>query len=118
MKKKITALFVVIISMTLFSAAPVIPAEASPFPQVIKGCSVWVTTYPGFMNVTIYRGHAACYGDTPKKEYRSRILCRLGFIENKYVYGGWKKEGTGKDSYNSCPWPWQTGKDDIVVQFR
>ena len=85
---------------------------------VIGGCSVWVTTYRGFLGVTIYRGHGSCYGSIPGKEYRSRILCRLGPIENKYVYGGWKKEGSGKDSYNSCPWPWQTSKYDIVVQTR
>ena len=84
----------------------------------IGGCSTWVTTYKGFLGVTIYRGHLACYGSIPGKEYRAKIYCKLAGQTGNVQYGGWKKEGSGKDSYNSCPWPWQTSKYDIHIQTR
>ena len=92
-----------------------------PAPQAsaaIGGCSTWVTTYKGFLGVTIYRGHLACYGSIPGKEYRAKIYCKLAGQTGNVQYGGWKKEGSGKDSYNSCPWPWQTSKYDIHIQTR
>lgn len=102
-------------------AALMLGLTIGPAPQAsaaIGGCSTWVTTYKGFLGVTIYRGHLTCYGSIPGKEYRAKIYCKLAGQTGNIQYGGWKREGSGKDSCNSCPWPWQTSKYDIHIQTR
>lgn len=109
-----------IASLGLAGTSPSL-AEAAPppvAPAAIGGCSTWVTTYKGFLGVTIYRGHLTCYGSIPGKEYRAKIYCKLAGQTGNVQYGGWKGEGSGKASYNSCPWPWQTSKYDIHIQTR
>lgn len=78
----------------------------------------WVTTYQGFLGVTIYRGHALIIGPFKGNQYRAKIPCGLPYTPNGFVYGGWKKEGSGVISYNSCPWPWQTTAEGIIIQKR
>lgn len=110
-------------SLGLVGTSPSL-AEAAPppvAPAAISGCSTWITTYPGFLGVTIYRGHLTCYGTPPKgkKEYRSKIRCTFLGQTWHTRYGGWKKWGSGKDSYNSCSFPAGiASKSDISIQLR
>ena len=96
--------------------APATRAQAVTSASVV--CSKWVSTYAGTAGVTIYRGHQVCYG-SGAKEYRSRIVCTLWGQYWHTRYGGWKRLGSGKDSYNSCGWPAQiSGRSDIKTETR
>lgn len=81
--------------------APATRAEAA----ASWGCSKWVTTHAGFLGVTIYRGHLVCYGNIPKTRYRANITCTLGGEYWNRAYGAWRKQNSGLESRNSCPWP-------------
>lgn len=105
----------------LVACSPLAPATRVEAASSGPACSKWITTYPGFAGVTIYRGHMVCYGKPAAgyREYRSRIVCTLGGQYWHTRYGGWKKVGSGKDSYNSCGWPAQIARtSDIKTETR
>lgn len=82
------------------------------------GCEKFITHYQGFAGVWIDRGHVICWGKQANKtEYRGKFYCGLpGFGTSSIKYGTYKKMNSGKDSYNSCPWPWKV--QSISYQTR
>lgn len=113
--KKLIPLSIAALIFPVTMAASTAPAEAA----VPSGCSRWVTTYRGYMGVTIYRGNVICYHNIPGTQYRAKIKCSLWpDIAGPVVYGKWKNESSLYISKNSCPWPWQLQKTNIIVQTR
>ena len=92
-----------VLTVGLLSAAPSATTVAEAASS--WGCSKWITTYSGFLGVTIYRGHMTCWGNVPGNQYRNKITCTLNGGYYNHTEGAWKKQGSGDDSYSSCPWP-------------
>ena len=83
-------------------------------------CSKWITTYKSFLGVEITRGHVTCVGDIPGgSKYRAKIYCSKWAGPAQTIYGKWKKQWSGADSYNSCSWPWRIDDvTDIIIQVK
>lgn len=106
-----------VLTVGLLSAAPSATTVAEAASS--WGCSKWITTYSGFLGVTIYRGHMVCWGNIPGNQYRNAIRCTLNGEYWNHTEGGWRKQGSGADSYSSCPWPSRIESTrNMVPEFR